>query len=178
MACGPKDHYPGNCHLVRSTEASCPLVSVSIVVLQAVYAPALAILRVLDPKPLFAGDRAIGRRPLFHAIDMPLAVNEVVRFMARQFTGVDPLVDPRFLVLLPFIHPRRGLCGKGRCGHEGRAHYEDHDHFERAKHRYLLHENSRLPALHGGIGRILRAANEFSHPPGWRISNRIMVNVL
>jgi hypothetical protein len=89
-ACRQRNDHAGVCHLVRSIGGNRKrfraetLVAVAVVMLQTEHAIALMILRLLEAKALFRGNSAVGRGPPLHSVDVPLALDEVVRLMPGQ----------------------------------------------------------------------------------------------
>ena len=68
---------------------------------------AFLILGVVNARTLVPGDRAVGLRPGFHVLDMPLVTLKTRCFLAGQLAGFNTFVDTFLLHFLTFIDARR-----------------------------------------------------------------------
>jgi hypothetical protein len=109
--------WPGEWRLAvaRTVNAAVVVVVVLTVVLLAVNAGALPVLRLMQVGALATCHNAVGLGAVFHIVDTLLATVEAVGFALGQAAGSDTLIDALLLIGLTLVDARRVGLGEGKC---------------------------------------------------------------
>src|SRR5574343_135639 len=100
--------------LTAAIDAAVVVVVVLAVMLLAMDAGALRVLRLMQAGALAAGHDTVGLGAVFHVIDMLLAAFQAIGFALGQAAGGNALVDALLLVGLALIDARRIGLGEGQ----------------------------------------------------------------